>query len=59
MKIRVAGAAGFIGMHTAQRLLEQGGEVVEGEPERLLRGVPHAYPNFRFVRLDIADSRCV
>ncbi|WP_269473832.1 NAD-dependent epimerase [Azospira sp. I09] len=62
----VTGAAGFIGMHTAQRLIERGDEVVGVDSlndyyevslkeARLARLA--AYPNFRFVRLDIADSQ--
>ena len=64
MKVLVTGAAGFIGMHTSERLLARGDEVVgldnlndyydptlkEHRLERL-----RAYPNFRFVKLDVAD----
>jgi UDP-glucuronate 4-epimerase len=64
MKILVTGAAGFIGFHTAQRLLARGDEVVgldnlndyydvslkEGRLELLSRS-----PAFRFVKLDLAD----
>lgn len=63
MKILVTGAAGFIGYHTAKRLLARGDEVVgvdslndyydvslkEARVARL------AHENFRFVRLDLAD----
>lgn len=63
-KYLVTGAAGFIGMYTAIRLLEQGFEVVGldnlndyYEPElkqyRLAKLVPYA--NFRFVEMDLAD----
>jgi UDP-glucuronate 4-epimerase len=64
MKILVTGAAGFIGMHTAERLLARGDEVVGLDnlndyydpalkQSRLDRLTPH--PGFRFVRLDVAD----
>lgn len=64
MKYLVTGAAGFIGMHTAKRLLEQGEEVVGLDnlndyydpalkEYRLAQLTP--YPNFRFVKMDLAD----
>ncbi|HUF73630.1 MAG TPA: NAD-dependent epimerase [Gammaproteobacteria bacterium] len=64
MKILVTGAAGFIGFHTAKKLLERGEEVIGLDnlnayyditlkDARLSRLEPE--PNFRFVRLDLAD----
>ncbi|QLF94491.1 NAD-dependent epimerase [Pseudomonas sp. ABC1] len=64
MKYLVTGAAGFIGMYTAKRLLEQGEEVVGLDnlndyydpvlkEYRLAQLAPH--PNFRFVKMDLAD----
>jgi UDP-glucuronate 4-epimerase len=64
MKILLTGAAGFIGMHAAQRLLARGDEVVgldnlndyydvSLKQARLDRLTPH--PGFRFVKLDVAD----
>lgn len=64
MKILVTGAAGFIGMHMSLRLLERSDEVigldnlndyydVSLKKARLARLTP--YPNFRFVKLDVAD----
>jgi len=64
MKILVTGVGGFIGMHVARRLLEQGVEVigidnlndyydVDLKEDRLKQLAP--FPNFRFVKLDMAD----
>ena len=64
MKILVTGAAGFIGAHTALRLLARGDEVVGVDnlndyydvglkQARLQRLEPHA--NFRFERLSLED----
>jgi UDP-glucuronate 4-epimerase len=64
MKILLTGAAGFIGMTTALRLLARGDEVVgldnlndyysvQLKLDRLAR--LQALPGFRFVKLDVAD----
>ena len=64
MKILVTGAAGFIGMHVAQRLLARGDTVVgldnlndyydpQLKRDRLARLTPH--PCFQFVQLDVAN----
>jgi UDP-glucuronate 4-epimerase len=64
MKILVTGAAGFIGMYTVKRLLDMGHDVVGLDnlnsyynpalkDYRLAQLTP--YPNFRFVKLDLAD----
>ncbi|MBL8447870.1 MAG: NAD-dependent epimerase [Zoogloeaceae bacterium] len=64
MKVLVTGAAGFIGMHTSERLLDRGDEVVgldnlndyydvRLKEDRLARLTPRA--GFKFVRLDVAD----
>jgi UDP-glucuronate 4-epimerase len=64
MKILLTGAAGFIGMHTALRLLERGDEVVGVDNlndyydvklklARLARLKPH--PNFNFHQINVED----
>jgi UDP-glucuronate 4-epimerase len=68
VKLLVTGAAGFIGFHTARRLLERGEEVVgldnlnayydpglKAARLELLRG----YPAFRFVKADLADREAM
>lgn len=66
MLIMVTGCAGFIGMHTAQRLLERGDTVigvdnlndyyeVSLKEARLKQLTEH--PNFEFHRYDIADRQ--
>ncbi|MCB1959383.1 MAG: NAD-dependent epimerase [Rhodocyclaceae bacterium] len=64
MKVLVTGAAGFIGMHTSERLLARGDDVVgldnlndyydpQLKRDRLARLEPN--PKFRFVKMDVAD----
>ena len=64
MKVLLTGAAGFIGMHVAKILLERGDEVVGidnlndyYDPKLKLARLEQLkpYPNFKFVRGDIAD----
>jgi UDP-glucuronate 4-epimerase len=64
VKLLVTGAAGFIGFHTARLLLERGDEVVgldnlnayydPGLKQARLE-ILKDYPQFRFVKADIAD----
>lgn len=66
MKILVTGAAGFIGMHTAKRLLERGDEVVgidnlndyyEVSLKEARLAQLHDKPRFSFVKMDIANRK--
>ncbi len=68
MHVLVTGAAGFIGFHTARVLLERGNTVIgldnindyydvslkQARLERLT-----AFPNFRFVKADLADRTAI
>jgi UDP-glucuronate 4-epimerase len=64
MRILLTGAAGFIGMHVARRLLERGDDVVAIDnlsdyydvalKEARLAQIAH-HPRLRFERLDLAD----
>jgi UDP-glucuronate 4-epimerase len=65
MKILVTGAAGFIGFHTAQKLLARGDEVVglDNLNEYYDVSLKHArlailqkHPGFRFAKIDLADK---
>lgn len=64
MKILITGAAGFIGMHVCIRLLDRGDEIVgldnlndyyDVSLKQARLAQLEQYPNFRFVRMDIAD----
>jgi UDP-glucuronate 4-epimerase len=68
LKILVTGAAGFIGMHTAKRLLERGDEVVGIDNINDYYDVRLKYvrleqlkpfPNFTFIKMDIADRDAI
>ena len=68
MKVLVTGAAGFIGMHVAARLLERGDEVVgidnlndyydPGLKQARLANLT-SKAGFRFAKLDIADAESI
>ena len=64
MKLLLTGAAGFIGFHTARRLLERGDEVVgldnlndyyDPALKEARLAILREYPRFTFVKLDLAD----
>ena len=64
MKILVTGAAGFIGMYTAKRLLELGHQVIgldnlnsyyEAELKQYRLAQLTSFENFKFIQLDLAD----
>ncbi len=68
MKVLVTGAAGFIGMHTALRLLERGDEVTgvdnlnayyDPQLKQARLAELRKYPNFRFEQMDVAQAPSV
>ena len=68
MKILVTGIAGFIGMHSAKKLLDDGHEIIGIDnlndyydvtlKENRLKTL-EGYQNFRFLKLDIKDQKNV
>ena len=65
MKILLTGAAGFIGFHTARKLLARGDEVVglynlndyyDPNLKRARLAILEREPKFRFVKMDLADK---
>jgi len=67
MKVLLTGAAGFIGMHCAQRLLARGDDVVgvdnlnEYYPVQLKKDrlAQLKHPNFTFAQIDVADAQAL
>jgi UDP-glucuronate 4-epimerase len=68
VKLLVTGAAGFIGFHTARRLLERGEEVVglddlnpyyDPSLKAARLGVLRRHPAFRFVKIDVAEREAM
>jgi len=68
MKMLVTGAAGFIGFHTARKLLGRGDEVVgidnmnsyyDPALKAARLDLLERYPNFRFLKVDIADRAAI
>jgi UDP-glucuronate 4-epimerase len=68
VKLLITGAAGFIGFHTARRLLERGDEVVGLDNlndyyDPGLKGarleILQRHPAFRFVKIDLADREAM
>ena len=68
MPILVTGAAGFIGFHTARRLLERGEEVVgldnlnayyDPSLKAARLGILEGYGGYRHARIDLADREAV
>jgi UDP-glucuronate 4-epimerase len=68
VKLLVTGAAGFIGFHTARRLLERGEEVVglddlnpyyDPSLKTARLEVLRPYPAFRFVKIDVAEREAM
>ena len=65
MKILLTGAAGFIGFHTARKLLARGDEVVgldnlndyyDPNLKRARLSILQKEAKFRFVKMDLADK---
>jgi UDP-glucuronate 4-epimerase len=65
MKILLTGAAGFIGFHTAQKLLARGDDVIgldnlndyyDPNLKRTRLSMLENHPKFRFVKMDLADK---
>ena len=68
MKVLVTGSAGFIGFHTARRLLDRGDEVVgldnlnayyDPSLKEARLEILQAYPAYRHARFDLADRDAV